>query len=55
MATLPGAWHDRVSAGIGRPGVSILWLSEIESWICIFYLNVAARKICMCGSVPEVH
>ena len=22
--TLPGAWHDRVSAGTGRPGVSIL-------------------------------
>ena len=28
MATLPGAWRYRVSAGTGRPGVSILWLSE---------------------------
>ena len=24
MAILPGAWHYRVSAGTGRPGVSIL-------------------------------
>ena len=24
VATLPGAWRYRVSAGIGRPGVSIL-------------------------------
>ena len=24
VATLPGAWHDRVSAGTGWPGVSIL-------------------------------
>ena len=32
MAALPGAWHYRVSAGIGRPGVSILWLCEVESW-----------------------
>ena len=43
MATLPGAWHYRVSAWTGRPGVSILWLSEVESWICNFYLSVAVR------------
>ena len=24
VATLPGAWRDRVSAGVGWPGVSIL-------------------------------
>ena len=24
VAALPGAWHYRVSAGTGRPGVSIL-------------------------------
>ena len=24
MAALPGAWHHRVRAGTGRPGVSIL-------------------------------
>ena len=24
VATLPGAWHYRVRAGTGRPGVSIL-------------------------------
>ena len=44
VATLPGAWHYRVSAGTGRHGVSILWLGEMESLICNFYLSVAARK-----------
>ena len=44
VATLPGAWRYRVSAGTGQPGVSILWLGEMESWICNFYLSVAARK-----------
>ena len=33
MATLPGAWRYRVSAGIGWPGVSILWLGVVESLI----------------------
>ena len=45
VATLPGAWSHRVSAGTGRPGVSILWLGEIERWACNFYHSVAARKI----------
>ena len=36
VATLPGAWRYRVS---------ILWLGEVERWICNFYLSVAARKI----------
>ena len=36
---------QRVNAGTGRPGVSILWLGEVESWICNFYLSVAARAI----------
>ena len=31
LATLPGAWRSRVSAGTGRPGVSILSLGEVES------------------------
>ena len=44
VATLPGAWRYRVSTGTGRPGVSILWLGEMESLICSFYLSVAARK-----------
>ena len=30
VATLPGAWRDRVSDGTGWPGVRILWLGEIE-------------------------
>ena len=45
VATLPGAWRYRVSAGTGRTGVSILWLGEMESLVCNFYLCVAARKI----------
>ena len=45
VATLPGAWRYRVSTGTGRPGVSILWLGEVERWICNIYLSVAARKI----------
>ena len=45
VATLPGAWRYRVSAGTGWAGVSMLWLGEMESWICNVYLSVAARKI----------
>ena len=43
LATLPGAWRYRVSAGTGRPSVSILWLGEAESLISNLYLRVAAR------------
>ena len=32
VATLPGAWRYRVSAGTGWPGVSILWLGEMKIW-----------------------
>ena len=45
VATLPGAWRHGVSPGTGRPGVSILWLGEVESWIWNFNLRVAARKL----------
>ena len=45
VATLTGAWCYRVSAGTGLSGVSIMWLGEMESWICNFYLSVAASKI----------
>ena len=45
VATLPGAWRYRVSAGTGRPGVSILWLVEVESLICSSYLSVAAHRL----------
>ena len=45
MATLPGTWRYRVSAGTGWGDVSILWLGEMESLICNFCLSVAARKI----------
>ena len=42
VATLPGAWCYVVSAGTGWPGVSILWLKEIENLICNFCLSVWA-------------
>ena len=42
VVTLPGVWRYRVSAGTGRPSVSILRLGEVESLI---YLSVAARKM----------
>ena len=45
VATLPGAWCYRVSAGTGWPSVSILWLGETESLVCNFCLSVAARQI----------
>ena len=45
VATLPGAWRYRVGTRTGWPGVSILWLGEVESLIYNFYLSVAARKI----------
>ena len=45
VATLPGAWHSKISHGTGQPGVSMLWLGQMESLVCNFYLNVAACKI----------
>ena len=53
VATLPGAWRYRVSTGTGRPGVSILWLGEVERLICNFYLSVAARKIVCCWDAKQ--
>ena len=54
VATLPGAWRYRVSAGTGWPGVSILWLAETERWICKFHLSVAARKIVWAGFATSI-
>ena len=45
VASLPGTWHYRVSAGTGQPGVSILWQGEMESLICNFCLSMAACTI----------
>ena len=50
VATLPRAWGYRVRAWTGRSGVSILLLSEIESLIYNFYLNVAARTFVLSES-----
>ena len=49
VATLPGAWCYRVSAGTGWLGVSILRLGERDSLICNFHLSVAA-----CTFVPDI-
>ena len=45
----------RVNAGTGRPVVSILWLGEMESLVCNFYLSVAARQIVWADPPPEIH
>ena len=46
VATLPGALRRRVSAGTGRPGVSILGLGETAaSWISNFRVSVAAGAL----------
>ena len=45
VATLPGAWRHRISSGTGWHGVNILWLGEVASLICNFYLSVAASKL----------
>ena len=45
VAALPGAWRYRVSAGTGRPGVSVLWQGEVASSSFDFCLSVAARAV----------
>ena len=45
VATLPGTSRYRINAGTGWPGVCILWLGEVESFICNFYLNVVALTL----------
>ena len=42
-AILPGAWHYRVNAWTGWPGISIL--CELATLICNFYLSVAVRTV----------
>ena len=37
--------HERVSARTGWPGVSILYIGEIASLICIIFLSVAACTV----------
>ena len=44
VATLPCVSCYRGNAGTGWPGVSILRLGEIQSWIRNLHLCVAARK-----------
>ena len=55
VATLPGIWCYRVSAGTGWSGISILWLAEIESLICNFCLSAAAVQLSEQRSASEIH
>ena len=45
VASLPRALRHKDSTGTGQPGVSILWLGEVESLTTNFCLVVAAHKI----------
>ena len=45
VATLPDAWHCRVSARTCWPGVSVLWLDGIVSLIFNCYLSIAANSV----------
>ena len=68
VATLPGGWCCRVSAGTGQPSLSILWLGEIDIlsnsisilWVgeidilsSNFYLSVAACKLVWAALAPR--
>ena len=55
VATLPDAWRYRVRAGTGLPGVSILWLGEMESLVCSFLSQCGSTQNCQSRSVPEIH
>ena len=46
VATLPVTWRYRVSAGTGLPGISTLWLGEVERLICSFCLQQHVRINC---------
>ena len=41
VATLSGAWHQRIYAKTDWSGISILWLSEIASLLCSSSLSVS--------------
>ena len=43
VATLPGAWRYRFSAGTGQPVVSILWLGEIESVAVLQHVKLSEQ------------
>ena len=53
VANLPGTWHYKVSADAGWPSVNILWLDEMESFICDFLVWKLSER--SSRSVPEIH
>ena len=50
VTTLPGTWRCGISTGTGWPGVSILLLGEIESFLSKFCLSPRVRA---CGRACE--
>ena len=55
VATVPGAWHYRVSTGVGWPGVSILCLGEVERVDLQLLSQCGSTYNCLSRSVPEIH
>ena len=55
VATLLGAWRDRVCTRAGWAGVSELWVGEIASLIFDFYLICGSMHNCLGISVRETH
>ena len=62
--TLPGARRYRVSAGTGRPGISIRWptysgYNTVTGWDGKFDLQLLSQcgstSTCLSRSVPEIH
>ena len=54
VATLPGTWCYRISAGTGWPGVSILWLGEVESFDLQVLSPCGSMQTCLSRSVSEI-
>ena len=53
VATLPSAWHYKVSTGTGLSGVSILWRGRTESLQLLS--KCGSMYNCLSRSIPEVH
>ena len=54
VATLPGAWHYRVSTGTGWPDVSILWRGERKLDLQLLS-QCGSMYSCLSRSTPEIH
>ena len=54
VATLPGAWCYRVTAGAGWPSVSILWLGETRFDMKPLPQCGSMYNNCLSRSIPEI-